>query len=226
MNGYQLTRRWFDFAFEHKEAKPQHTALYCWCVELNNRLGWKEEFGLPTIATMEGLSIGNKNTFLDTLKDLVEWKFIDVIQDSKNQNISRIIRLRHSESATAEHMALDSAILQQGDGTDTSTVPIVKQVNKETIKHINTKIELKEALKEFESKYEVGMISDFFDYWTEPDKKGKMRYEAEKYFDISRRLATWKRNQNKFHTNQNNASTFVPPAAKTRNLHESFQFKP
>jgi len=38
MNGYQLTRRWFNFAFEKTEAKAQHTAIYCWLVELNNML--------------------------------------------------------------------------------------------------------------------------------------------------------------------------------------------
>lgn len=34
----------------------------------------------------------------------------------------------------------------------------------------------------------------FFDYWTEPDASGKMRFEAEKYFSIGRRMDTWKAN--------------------------------
>ena len=34
----------------------------------------------------------------------------------------------------------------------------------------------------------------FFAYWTEPDKKGRMRWEAEKFFDHGRRMDTWKRN--------------------------------
>ena len=85
MTGYELSRKWFDFAFEKKEAKTQHTALYLWIIELNNRLGWKVEFGLPTNGTMEGLSIGNKNTYLSALKDLKDWGFIDIIRESKNQ---------------------------------------------------------------------------------------------------------------------------------------------
>ena len=48
MTGYELSRKWFDFAFEKKEAKTQHTALYLWIIELNNRLGWKVEFQLAT----------------------------------------------------------------------------------------------------------------------------------------------------------------------------------
>ncbi len=38
----------------------------------------------------------------------------------------------------------------------------------------------------------------FFEYWTEPTQDGKgMRFEAEKYFDHSRRMATWKANAEK-----------------------------
>jgi hypothetical protein len=39
---------------------------------------------------------------------------------------------------------------------------------------------------------------NFFSYWTEKDNKGKERWEAEKYFDILRRINTWMKNNNKF----------------------------
>jgi hypothetical protein len=73
MNGYELTRKWFDFAFETHEAKAVHTAVFLWLVELNNRLGWKKQFGVPTMDTIEGLSIGNKRTYLAALHDLDNW---------------------------------------------------------------------------------------------------------------------------------------------------------
>lgn len=34
-------------------------------------------------------------------------------------------------------------------------------------------------------------LAKFIAYWTEPNAKGKMRYESEKFFEIKRRLATW-----------------------------------
>lgn len=41
-------------------------------------------------------------------------------------------------------------------------------------------------------KYSQKMIRDFYNYWTESNPKGrKMRFEMQKVFDISRRLATW-----------------------------------
>jgi len=43
-----------------------------------------------------------------------------------------------------------------------------------------------------------------------------------------KKVKDWKRTikTNWFGKNQNNATTFVPPATKSRNVHESFQFKP
>ena len=38
----------------------------------------------------------------------------------------------------------------------------------------------------------------FLDYWTETDAKGKMRFQDQKFFDISRRIATWVKNSKNF----------------------------
>lgn len=130
MNGYQLTRRWFDFAYKNSEVKSQHTALYCWCVELNNRLQWKESFGLPTHEACEFTGIGNRNTFYNALDDLEKWGFIETINKSNNQNTSRIISLRLSEFDQAEVQPMT----KQSSGGGTSTDPIDKQY-----KHLNNK---------------------------------------------------------------------------------------
>ncbi len=48
-------------------------------------------------------------------------------------------------------------------------------------------------------KYGKQMIKEFVEYWTEigvNDKK--MRFEKEKTFGVSRRLSTWKRNNDKW----------------------------
>jgi hypothetical protein len=47
---------------------------------------------------------------------------------------------------------------------------------------------------------------NFLSYWTEKDKKGKERWQAEKFFDISRRISTWMANKNKFNSNNNGNS--------------------
>lgn len=53
-----------------------------------------------------------------------------------------------------------------------------------------------DSLKPFVETYGKEMLREFYEYWIEPNKqKTKLRYEGEKYFDIAKRLATWKRNE-------------------------------
>lgn len=55
------------------------------------------------------------------------------------------------------------------------------------------------------AKYGEEMCREFYDYWTERNTNGKkMRFEMQKVFDISRRLATWNKNNFKHYTNGNN----------------------
>jgi len=99
-------------------------------------------------------------------------------------------------------------------------VDVDVDVDKDENEDVDVKVDISD-LSKFESKYDKQMLADFQAYWTETDQKGKMRFEAEKFFDISRRLATWKRNQSSFGKNQNSQNTFVPPAP-VRKVHESF----
>lgn len=234
MNGYQLTRRWFNFSFEKTEAKVQHTAIYCWLVELNNRLGWKEEFTINTQFTMEGLSIGNKNTYLAALTDLEEWGFIKTLRPSINQNYGRVITLRCGDLVTADTTAMDMAMIQESDGNDEGGVPIVKQVNKETIKP-----KVKKAKKKFEPPtfeeveayfIEQGASLDYLErcYYYYADANWKNR-DGKQVIDWRRTIKNnWiLKNKNKEQT------SYVPPVPanqgqkpKSKQFHESFTFTP
>jgi hypothetical protein len=51
--------------------------------------------------------------------------------------------------------------------------------------------------------HDKNLTKDFFDYWTEPNQtKTKLRFEMEKTYDISRRLSTWVKNNDKFSVNK------------------------
>ena len=55
------------------------------------------------------------------------------------------------------------------------------------------------SLVPFVDKYGREMVRDFFDYWTEPNKsRSKMRFELERTWDVSRRLGTWSRHDDRF----------------------------
>lgn len=61
------------------------------------------------------------------------------------------------------------------------------------------KAKFSSMIKDFASKnpglHPMGLYNQFYAYWTEPTKNGKkIRYEGETYFDIAKRLATFRRN--------------------------------
>lgn len=57
----------------------------------------------------------------------------------------------------------------------------------------------KSEVYEFLDQYPDSLLKEFISYWTEPNKsRTKLRYELEKTWDCSRRLATWARNSKDF----------------------------
>ena len=130
MNSYELSRAWFDFAFENtSKIKPNHAALYFFCIEHCNRLGWKKEFGLPTTMAKDAIGIRSYNTYKETLTDLVEWGFIKMIEVSKNQYSSNIVALSKFDKALDN--ALDKALIKHSTKQSESTVQSIDSINKQ-----------------------------------------------------------------------------------------------
>ena len=151
MNGYDLSRNWFDFCFDNPEKiNPNHTAIYFFAIEHCNRLGWKKKFGFPSQMTMDALGIKKHQTYIKYFNDLVDWKFFDLIQKSKNQYSANIISLISAMPKNGE--ALDKAIIKhaakQTQSNGQSNSPIVKPVNKETKKLTTEEQELINYLNE------------------------------------------------------------------------------
>ena len=94
MNGYELSKGWFDWAFENPEKiSPNHSAIYFFAIEHCNRLGWRDKFGFPTQMAMDAIGIKKHQTYTRYLNDLVDWGFIIMVQRSSNQYSANIISL-------------------------------------------------------------------------------------------------------------------------------------
>lgn len=136
LNGYDLSRAWFDFAFENPDIiSPNHAALFFFAIENCNRLGWKKQFGLPATMAMEAIGIRSYNTYKKVFDDLVKWGFFTLIQKSKNQYSSNVIALSIFEGATDK--ALDKALTKHGTKHPTKQKEYnktIEQINKETNK--------------------------------------------------------------------------------------------
>ena len=170
MNGYELSRNWFDWCFENPEKiKPNHTALYFFAVEHCNRLGWKKKYGMPTTMAMEAIGIKSYNTYINTLNDLVDWGFIEMIQRSKNQYSANIVALSNFDKALDK--ALDKAFIKHTSKQSESIDSIDKQ---ETSKQINNEQKppsLEEVISYFdENGYTKESATKMFEYYEESRK--------------------------------------------------------
>lgn len=137
MNGYELSRTWFDWCFENPDKiSPNHTAIYFFALEHQNRLGGKEKFGFPSQMTMEALGIKKHQTYIKYFNDLVDWKFINLIQKSTNQYSANIISINKNAN-TKNGKALDKAFIKhmakQTENNGQSNSSIDKQETKEQV---------------------------------------------------------------------------------------------
>jgi hypothetical protein len=132
MNSYELSRKFWDFAFENPDRiKPIHAAIYFFAIEHCNRLGWKEKFGLPSQMVMEAIGVKNWRTYSQGLNELIEFDFIKLIEKSTNQYSSNIIAIVNFTKADTK--ALDKALQKHGTKQGQSIVSIDKQETKEQI---------------------------------------------------------------------------------------------
>lgn len=136
MNGYELTRAWFNFRYGKKnEVKPIHTELYFYVIDLWNRLGQPSEFGLPTDVTMNVLGIGSYSTYKKALDSVEKFGFIKEISESKNQHQSRVIAL--SKTVKATNKTLDKALVNTLDkATNESLVKSLSETPDESLDSI------------------------------------------------------------------------------------------
>ena len=80
-----------------------------------------------------------------------------------------------------------------------------------------------EKLVPYIEQYGKALIREFFDYWTEHNENGrKMRFEKEKTFEISRRLARWSKNNN---NNSKSSKSSLPVGMNLQNSNNSERYK-
>jgi len=96
---------------------------------------------------------------------------------------------------------LEGGIRKTEEGYSEKAKGINTLINNTSINSTNKLYNDKEAFVKRldELKDKLGNQYDsFLSYWTEEDAKGKMRFQDQKFFDISRRIATWVKNSKNF----------------------------
>lgn len=164
LSGYELSKDFFEFSFENTgKVKPTHIALYFFCMEHWNRLGWKKQFGLPRQMAMDAIGVKNNRTYTSAFENLVEWGFLKVIEKSQNQYSATVIAMVKNTSACARAntSALSKATHMHSHKQRTGIAPIDKPITIEPIT-----IEPKSNISpDSDSKKEVEYYSEFLKVW-------------------------------------------------------------
>ena len=195
MNGYELSRNWFDWAFENPELiNPNHTAIYFYVIDQCNRLGWKDKFGLPSQMAMDALGIKKHETFFRYFNDLVDWGFIGMVQKSKNQYTANIITLK--SAIPKKGTALEKAILghtekqTEGMGVGFSSIdkPITLNLKPKTIQVFDFS--------------DFGIFIPLVEKWIEYKKSRNENYKSQVSLNAFVKILT-KYSENKFENAEN-----------------------
>ena len=115
------------------------------------------------------------------------------INDRMYNEAIRRSKFTESRRNNAKSVKTDSISKAYAQHMETETITINKDI------FINNIEPFKNLLSE--------SYQEFIDYWTEPSKSGKLRYEAQKFFDIKRRVNTWMQNKNKYGNSKNTDAT-------------------
>lgn len=123
-------------------------------------------------------------------RDLIKWE-TQLEQRKKAGLKSAEVRKRNATKTNERSIS----------STDNVNVNVnVNDINKDSKANLEIRsLAFKEKLVPFKNKYEIELLKNFFQYWTEPNlSKTKMLFELQKTFDIERRLSTWVRNDKTF----------------------------
>lgn len=178
INGYNLSKQWWDHAFTNSEVKPVHSCLYFFYIDLWNRLAQPTEFAIPTNETMRAVGICNFKTYSKAVQQLIDWGFIKLVHKSTNQyTASKIALVKNTKALPkalpkAIHEAITEALPEpatQGiaQSNTQGIVDIIKPINLLTIEPITNV-----------NKIRVGV--DFFDLspWDYYKKYCGIHYES------------------------------------------------
>ena len=184
LNGYELTSSWFLFVAENSDkVECKHTALYLYIVEQFNKRHWVEVVGLPTDFTMSILNMSSYKTYSKTLSDLIDFGFVKMVENARNQHTSNKIAL--VKNAKADTKAVSKHIPKQVESSDQSTSSIIKLnklLNSKTIKLLNDNAALvndnlqkwiDSEIEESKPKEELSARDEIFKKWFDYRKQIK-----------------------------------------------------
>ena len=111
-------------------------------------------------------------------------------KESKSLKAKESVALRWSKKYENDTNVLPT--LNEGNTIKESKVKEIKEKeSKVNIDIDSRKLEFKKTLLPFLEKYGKDMLKDFYLFWTQEDKKGKLGFDLQKTWSIEARLNSW-----------------------------------
>ena len=131
----------------------------------------------------------------------ISLKAMNELIEMPKEDIMAILKEISIDNSSEKKKGIKSVVLAYLDKYGGKEILIHgKSIGKKTIEERSK--EFYDKLKPFLKDYKPELLREFYDYWTEHNDDGfKMRFEKESTFQISKRLATFKRNEAKFNKN-------------------------
>lgn len=161
---------------------------------------------------------GFVNVFDDKVLVILDWKENNFIRTDRYKP-SKYLEIYKEDLAL---LSKNQRPLELGIPNDNQTTTEVRlgkgrlelgEVKKQAQAPIQTADELwTKEIEQFINKYSPAMIKGFTNYWRQKNPQGKKElWQMQKVFDMGRRLATWKQNDDKFQHERNarNSLKFV-----------------
>lgn len=149
---------------------------------------YKKENLIESLVSGGFIKVENELILIDFLNEQLDAANHISRKNSENGKKSAALKaLKLKENSTSVETSLNESLTNKNKN---------KNQSKEEVNNIeDRKLKFADTLKPFLSTYGRDMLSDFYKYWTEPNKSGtKFKQEMLKTWDVSRRLETWSRN--------------------------------
>jgi predicted transcriptional regulator len=145
-----------------------------------------------TIKGLEVILKEGRTSIRSTMSELIEFGYVERQQIRKD---NKFIGVDYIVFESPKSQNLTSGNLTSQNSLQVNNNIINNQYNKD-----NSKNQFFNEVMAFEN-YSKEMLTDFFEYWSEPTKKGVLKKDTMKTWSTSRRLKTWAKNESKWALN-------------------------
>lgn len=214
MNYIELINRFWQLR-RSKRITSKETDLYFFLVQECNTRSWENPFQCSNKLIIASIDI-KEPTLIEARNKLKQLGLIEFIGGEKNvispvytiiqlgsnlNNLSKNHSRNRDETIVETEMKaellykLNKTKQKEESGGKPPTLP--KSNLKETLP--NRKNQFYDHVAEFKETYPKEMLRKFYDYWSELNPSGtKMKFELQKTWELSKRLATWSIREKEF----------------------------